>query len=269
MMADLPNFPGRAARCAVPLIIVALLISWPQYQAVAQKASPAASGIKPESSQLVVVVTDSWQVYRGKLQCFERSGKSAWRPVLVKPVEVLLGRNGLAWGRGILSDPGPRIKREGDGCSPAGVFRIGRIYGEGAGLPAGASYPYTRVTSRDAWVDDSRSPHYNRHVRIAEGKPLPDWVEKERMRLGDPAYHWLVEIRHNSDPPSPGLGSAIFFHTRRGKDRPTAGCTAMPRGELEQVIKFLRAPANPLYVLLPVKEYVKYAKPWGLPDFAE
>ncbi len=269
MIDHLLNLPGRRSRCAAALSFVALLISLSQYQAVAQKASPVVSGIKPEHSQLVVVVTDSWQVFRGKLQCFERSKKSEWRPVLAKPVEVLLGRNGLAWGRGILSVRGPRIKREGDGCSPAGVFRIGRIYGEGAGLPAGASYPYTRVTDRDAWVDDSRHPLYNRHVRIAEGKPLPDWFEKERMRLGDPAYHWLIEIRHNSDPPSPGLGSAIFFHTRRGRDRPTAGCTAMPRGELEQVIQFLRAPANPLYVLLPVKEYVKHAKPWGLPDFAE
>ena len=269
MMADLLDFPGRRARWAVPLTIAALLIAWPQYQAVAQKTSPLVPGIKPESSQLVVVVADSWRVFRGKLQCFERSGKSAWRPVLTKPVEVLLGRNGLAWGRGILVGPGPRIKREGDGCSPAGVFRIGRIYGEGAELPAGIRYPYTRVTSRDAWVDDPDNPLYNRHVRIAEDKPLPDWFEKERMRIGDPAYHWLIEVRHNSDPPIPGLGSAIFFHTRRGKDRPTAGCTAMPRGELEKVIRFLRAQANPLYVLLPAIEYVKYAKPWGLPAFTE
>ena len=36
------------------------------------------------------------------------------------------------------------------------------------------------------------------------------------MRSGDFAYHWLIEIRHNSDPPVPGAGSAIFFHIRRG-----------------------------------------------------
>jgi hypothetical protein len=43
----------------------------------------------------------------------------------------------------------------------------------------------------------------------------------------------------------------------------------MPRGELEKVIRFLRAQANPLYVLLPAIEYVKYAKLWGLPAFTE
>jgi L,D-peptidoglycan transpeptidase YkuD (ErfK/YbiS/YcfS/YnhG family) len=264
-MAQVPS--QLMAQRAALLSIAALLLAWSQDRIVARDASPAIPVISADTSQLVVVVADSWRSHRGQLQCFQRRGKAAWRPVLAKPVAVLLGRKGLAWGRGILSAPGPRIKREGDGCSPAGVFRIGKIYGEGAGLPAGASYPYTRVTDRDAWVDDPKNPFYNRHVRIAEGKPLPDWFEKERMRLGDPAYHWLIEIRHNSDPPRPGLGSAIFFHTRRGEDRPTAGCTAMARGALEQVIRFLRLPAAPLYVLLPAMEYTKYTRLWGLPDF--
>ncbi len=258
-----------SARRVLAFTITALLLACSQDKGRAGGALPVVPGIGPGTSQLVVVVTDSWQSHRGRLQCFERRGKSAWRPVLDRPVAVLMGRKGLAWGRGLLSGKGPRIKREGDGCSPAGVFRIGKIYGEGRRLPAGASYPYTRVTRRDAWVDDPKNPYYNRHVRIAEGKPLPGWFEKQRMRLGDPAYHWLIEIRHNSDPPSPGMGSAIFFHTRRGEDRPTAGCTAMARDHLERVIRFLRAPANPLYVLLPAGEYKRYTGAWGLPDFPQ
>lgn len=253
----------------MPLAMAALFTACPQYRAFAQKAAPVILGIKPEISQLVVAVAGSWTAFRGKLQCYERLGKAAWRPVFTKPVAVLLGRNGLAWGKGVLSGAGSRIKREGDGCAPAGVFRIGRVYGEGAELLAGARYPYHQVTSRDAWVDDPGNPLYNRHVRIDPGKPVPGWFEKERMRLGDPAYHWLIEIRHNSDPPKPGFGSAIFFHTRRGTDRPTAGCTAMARGDLEQVIRFLRAAAKPHYVLMPAGEYAKYRKLWGLPVSGE
>ena len=269
MVIDFPDYPRRATRWGILPAIAALFIACPQYHVVAQKATPKASGIKPETSQLVVAVAGSWTAFRGKLQCFERSGKSAWRPVLATPIAVLLGRNGLAWGRGIFSGSGSRIKREGDGCAPAGVFPIGRVYGEANELLAGARYPYHQVTRRDAWVDDPGNPLYNRHVRIDPGKPVPGWFEKERMRLGDPAYHWLIEICHNSNPPKPGFGSAIFFHTRRGLDRPTAGCTAMARGDLEQVIRFLREEANPHYVLLPADEYAKYRKPWGLPASGE
>ncbi|MFP6875043.1 MAG: L,D-transpeptidase family protein [Verrucomicrobiales bacterium] len=269
MIADSLDYPRCMARWTMALAISAFFIAWPQYHAVAQKATPVVPGIKPETSQLVVAVADSWTAFRGKMQCYERSGKAAWRPVFTKPIAVLLGRNGLAWGKGVLCGSGSRIKREGDGCAPAGVFRIGRVYGEAAELLAGARYPYHRVTSRDAWVDDPENPLYNRHVRIDPGEPVPAWFEKERMRLGDPAYHWLIEIRHNSDPPTPGFGSAIFFHTRRGLDRPTAGCTAMARGDLEQVIRFLRTSADPHYVLMPAGEYAKYRKLWGLPASGE
>ena len=75
------------------------------------------------------------------------------------------------------------------------------------------------------------------------------------MRHNDFAYRWLVEIRHNSDPPVPGAGSAIFFHIRRGVNRPSAGCTTMAESELVKLIAWLRAPRHPCYALLPASEY--------------
>ena len=102
MVIDFPDYPRRANRWGILLAIAVFCIAWPQYYLVAQEATPKVSGIKPETSQLVVAVAGSWTAFRGKLQCFERSGKSAWRPVLAKPIAVLLGRNGLAWGRGIM-----------------------------------------------------------------------------------------------------------------------------------------------------------------------
>jgi hypothetical protein len=86
------------------------------------------------------------------------------------------------------------------------------------------------------------------------------------MRSGDFAYHWLVEIRHNSDPPVPGAGSAIFFHIRRGVDRPTTGCTTMARENLVKLITWLRANRHPCYALLPAVEYDKKLKSWNLPS---
>jgi L,D-peptidoglycan transpeptidase YkuD (ErfK/YbiS/YcfS/YnhG family) len=85
------------------------------------------------------------------------------------------------------------------------------------------------------------------------------------MRQGDFAYRWLVEIRHNADPPVPGFGSAIFFHIRRGPDRPSAGCTTMAEGDLVALIKWLRVDQHPRYVCLPRLEYLRYWKAWNLP----
>lgn len=183
------------------------------------------------------------------------------------PWSVLYGKNGLAWGRGVLAgeNSGPPPKHEKDGRAPAGVFRIGTIYTYDATLPAGAKYPFRTVTRADAWIDDVNSPDYNRHVVIEDPETPPPWFEKQKMRHNDFAYRWLVEIRHNSDPPVPGAGSAIFFHIRRGPQRPSAGCTTMAESDLVKLIRWLRSDARPHYVLLPRDEYRARWTAWGLP----
>jgi hypothetical protein len=86
------------------------------------------------------------------------------------------------------------------------------------------------------------------------------------MRSGDFAYHWLVEIRHNSDPPVPGAGSAIFFHIRRGVNRATTGCTTMAQENLVKLITWLRAKRHPCYALLSANDYDKKWRSWNLPS---
>jgi L,D-peptidoglycan transpeptidase YkuD (ErfK/YbiS/YcfS/YnhG family) len=176
--------------------------------------------------QLVVSIAPEWNSKNGRLQCFERSG-SGWQAAL-PAWPVLYGKNGLAWGRGVkgADEPGRR-KSETRRARSRRPFSDWKIYTYDATLPSGAQYPFHTVTKRDAWVDDIHSPHYNQHVVIDDPENPPPWFEKQKMRHNDFAYRWLVEIRHNADPPLPGAGSAIFFHIRRGTQRPTAGCTTM------------------------------------------
>lgn len=220
--------------------------------------------IDPQIKQLVVSIAPGWNSSAGKLQVFERD-TTGWKPVSA-PIPVLYGKNGLAWGRGVLGtdEPGAH-KVEHDSRAPAGVFKIGKIYTYDARLPSGADYPFHQVTSVDAWVDDVTLPEYNRFVTVDPKNP-PPWFEKQKMRLNDFAYRWLVEIRHNADPPVPGSGSAIFFHIRRGVTRPTSGCTTMAEPDLVRLIRLLRAGMHPHYVLLPWSEYQQKWKEWGLPD---
>lgn len=220
---------------------------------------------KPACSQMIVTIADGWNFSTGKLQCYDRT-RSGWKPAFAKPIDVLLGRNGMAWGRGVRgqSEEGKR-KREGDGRAPAGVFKIGKIYTDDAKLPKGVKYPYRTITKWDAWVDDPNLAEYNRHV-VVDPNNVPSWFEKQKMRHGDFAYRWLIELRHNADPPKPGAGSAIFFHTRRGPTCKTAGCTTMSVADLTRVMRWLKAAKNPQYTLLPKSEYLKKRKAWNLPE---
>ncbi len=223
-----------------------------------------AAGVPTDCTQLIVAVAPDWNSMRGTLQLYERNPGGPWTATGQR-WPVLFGKNGLAWGTGIAGQDEPGLrKKERDGRAPAGIFRIGKVYTYDAQLPPGSDYPFRQVTEGDLWSDDPRSPNYNRHVVIDPKNP-PDNYSHEKMRSADFAYHWLIEIRHNSDPPVPGAGSAIFFHIRRGVDRPTAGCTTMAEGNLVRTVRWLRAAKHPCYALLPASEYAARTKSWDLP----
>jgi L,D-peptidoglycan transpeptidase YkuD (ErfK/YbiS/YcfS/YnhG family) len=113
-------------------------------------------------------------------------------------------------------------------------------------------------------VDDARNPYYNQHVRV-DPNNIPPWFEKQRMRLGDRAYKWMLAIQHNTGPAVAGYGSAIFFHLRRGPNTPTAGCTSMTEDSLVKILRWLDPNASPHYVLLPAAEYNALRGVWRLP----
>src|ERR1051325_2345238 len=223
-----------------------------------------AEGVPDDCTQLILGIAPTWDSMRGELRLFERNRGEDWASV-AGPFPVLFGKNGIAWGTGLAgqNESGLR-KKERDGRAPAGIFAIGQVFGYEAHLPPGGDYPYHQVTEADIWSDDPRSPHYNRHVVIDPKNP-PDNYTHEKMRSGDFAYRWLIEIRHNSDPPVPGAGSAIFFHIRRGVNRPTTGCTTMAEPDLARLVKWLRAARHPCYALWPFEEYRKKWEAWKLP----
>jgi len=223
-----------------------------------------AADVDAGTRQLIVATAPDWNTDHGQMRLYERDPGGPWRAIS-DPWPVLFGKSGLAWGRGVAGQEQQGLhKQEKDKRSPAGIFKVGEVYGYEATLPPGGDYEYHQVTEADAWVDDPRSPHYNEHV-VADPKNLPPWFSRERMKSGDFAYHWLINIEHNEHPAIPGEGSAIFFHIRRGETRPTSGCTSMEEGNLVKIIQWLREDRHPEYVLLPEAEYAKKWKEWGLP----
>lgn len=216
------------------------------------------------STQCIVAVADDWNSSTATLTWYEKHG-SAWRAVTA-PGPVRLGKSGVVWGLGLHPTPRAGVKREGDLRSPAGVFRIGGVWGYAANITRHPQLFYHRVTPRDLWVEDPASPQYNRHV-VLDHEPATPWEKKQRMKLNDPAHALKLFIAHNAPPkPVPGAGSSIFFHIwRDGGGRATAGCTTMPEARLKQLIAWLDPTRKPIYVLLPRAEYQRLKGPWKLP----
>lgn len=121
-------------------------------------------------------------------------------------------------------------KREGDGASPAGVFAVRRVlYRPDRGAPV-TRLPALPIAPDDGWCDDPGDLAYNRPVR----RPYP--ASCEALWRDDGLYDRLVILGHNDDPPSAGLGSAIFLHIARPDYAPTEGCVALSAADMEALL---------------------------------
>lgn len=226
--------------------------------------SPALAQVPPASDQLVLAIAPDWESTSATLTRWERHDGELVQVGV--PVQVRLGRAGLAWGRGLHPQQEGRAKREGDGRSPAGVFRLGPAFGDPPAPQPSAGWPVVEVSARDLFVEDPAHAAYNTHVRVPEGRELTPWKAGQRMISGDPAHALKVLVGHNPAPVEPGQGSAIFLHTwRAGGEAVTSGCTAMDRATLDALVHWLRPEAEPVFALLPAEAYRRTAEAWGLP----
>jgi L,D-peptidoglycan transpeptidase YkuD (ErfK/YbiS/YcfS/YnhG family) len=128
--------------------------------------------------------------------------------------------------RGIVRD-----KREGDGGTPAGRFRLQQVLyrADRVARPV-ALLPRRRLRRDDGWCDDPASPSYNRCVR------LPFAAGHERLWREDGLYDIIVVTDHNTRPRIRGRGSAVFFHLARPDLAPTAGCIAVSRPDMRRLL---------------------------------
>lgn len=136
------------------------------------------------------------------------------------PVPVAIGRSGIAFD-----------KREGDGRSPAGVWRIlGLLYRPDHGPRPRTRLAAARIRPGDGWCDDPRHRCYNRPV------VLPFSASHERMWRDDPLYDLVLVLDHNTRPRVLGRGSAVFVHLARPGWVATEGCVALRRADLRRLL---------------------------------
>ena len=227
-------------------------------------ASGAASQFK-NTRQCIVVIANSWTASTGTARWFDRESGSRWH-LRGGPVPVVLGRAGLAWGRGELDTSGftGPLKREGDDKAPAGVFRLGTTFGYAStGKLLHSKMQYLALTKNVVAVDDPSSHYYNQLVDKTRLTKV-DWHSAENMILADNRYKWGVTVMHNM-PPIPGAGSSIFVHVWKNNVTATSGCTAMAEENLLRLLAWLDPAQAPLLVQLPGPIYNELQAGYGLP----
>jgi L,D-peptidoglycan transpeptidase YkuD (ErfK/YbiS/YcfS/YnhG family) len=122
-------------------------------------------------------------------------------------------------------------KREGDGATPRGTFRLKRLWwrAERHARPA-TLLPAQRIKPDDGWCEDPSDRHYNRPVKV------PPQAEADRLARADALYDFIVEIDHNTRPRVAGRGSAVFIHVARPRFASTAGCVALELRSLRRLL---------------------------------
>jgi L,D-peptidoglycan transpeptidase YkuD (ErfK/YbiS/YcfS/YnhG family) len=153
-------------------------------------------------------------------------------------VDLIVDRPGVAlWGsrrfRCALGRGGvSRDKREGDGATPAGSWRMRRVLYRADRLQRPRTrLPVAAIDPQDGWCDAPRDPNYNRAV------DLPYTARAEALCRDDGVYDLVVPLGYNDDPVIPDAGSAIFLHIARPDFAPTEGCVALAVADLLIVLR--------------------------------
>ncbi len=125
-------------------------------------------------------------------------------------------------------------KKEGDGCTPIGVFQVTDIlYREDKIKNLVSNYSLQTISPSDGWCDDPNSKHYNTKIKF------PFANSAEELFRTDDRYDIVCVTNHNQNPIISGAGSAIFIHVASEDYSATAGCIALSLKDLTEILSTL------------------------------
>lgn len=251
--------------------IICLFIFIHSFISFSISQSLKSSPIPNDSHQMILVLTDSAVATKGYLYRYEKRNQNIDWQLVGEKIPIVLGRNGLGWGRGLNPIDTMLLaeKVEGDGKSPAGVFRLSAAFGyANPDEMKGLKLPYIHITEMLECIDDVESEYYNQLVYKNEVDTV-DWKSSEKMRFADIYYEQGVVVDQNTDSIMNGAGSCIFIHNWATSNETSAGCTEMEPINLSEIIYWLDSSSNPILVQLTKKLYNHYRKSWKLPKNLE
>lgn len=125
-------------------------------------------------------------------------------------------------------------KKEGDGKTPTGEFKLGLVFGTNSKeqVKHNKNVEYEKINDNLYWVDDPESKYYNKLVDITKTKK--DWSSAEHLIDYPIQYEYAIEIKSNPQNII-NKGSAIFLHCK--KNEYTEGCVAVDRAVMKKIIE--------------------------------
>ena len=123
-------------------------------------------------------------------------------------------------------------KTEGDNITPKGNFKIIKIYYRKDRLKKLSSkFRLIEITKKIGWCDDSKSRKYNHPIK------LPTKYGHEILYRRDNIYDLILVLNYNMKPTFKNKGSAIFIHVAKKNYKKTAGCIALKKIDLINLVK--------------------------------
>jgi len=182
-------------------------------------------------NQLLVVFNEKSESFTAVFVALEKKDKN-WE-VKQNPIEAGIGKNGFAL---------PNQKVEGDGKSPTGIFRLGKLFSYEKQFHTLLENQQT--TKDDKWIDDVNSPDYNKHIiGTTNAKSY------ENLLLNTDVYKYCTVIEYNTNPVVKGKGSAIFFHLALKPASFTSGCVAINEEYMKLMVNWLNPKQNPTIIM--------------------
>lgn len=160
--------------------------------------------------------------------CFYEKKNNKWSCLLES--NGVVGKNGVS-GKSC----------EGDYCTPKGIYNLGFAFG--TEYLQNLNIEYRIIKNNCYWIDDPESTLYNQWVESGN----VSWKSAEHLIDYPSAYKYAVVINYNMSPIISGKGSAIFLHCMTGSY--TAGCVAIPEGDMFNIIKRLDSSKNPIIII--------------------
>ena len=123
------------------------------------------------------------------------------------------------------------FKKEGDFCTPKGIFALGPIYyrKDRINLPK-CNIKKIIIKENMGWCDDSKSKKYNKQITF------PFKFSAEKLYRKDGIYDVFINIKYNYKSVIKKKGSAIFLHILNKKQKPTRGCIAIKKRDLIKIL---------------------------------
>jgi L,D-peptidoglycan transpeptidase YkuD (ErfK/YbiS/YcfS/YnhG family) len=126
-------------------------------------------------------------------------------------------------------------EKEGDNITPKGIFKITRIYYRADKINnITTSIKKVKIKKNMGWCDDPNSNFYNKQIK------LPSKYSHEKLYRKDSLYDLVLVLNYNTNPIIKNKGSAIFIHIARKNYKKTAGCIALKKAHLINLVEEIK-----------------------------